>query len=262
MDPGQGCSDKDKDALIAYLYDECEPLEREQVEAHLLACHRCANELESLRSVRGTLRAWTPPEPSLGFRIVSGQDVKRLPWWKFALQPAWGFGAALGIVLVVGLALAGLEVRFGEGGFLVRVGGTEGTDAPATPSADVGPDMASAGLAPTSEPSDVAPWHADLRELENQLRGESAMTAAAGGAPQPMRGSSPETAAVDRDALLQQFEGLIAQSERRQQQELALWLTEFAQEFDMQRHADQRRLQQELGALEGFADYLVRVSQR
>ena len=64
------------------------------------------------------------------------------------------------------------------------------------------------------------------------------------------------------DELLRQIQGLIFQSERRQQQDLALWLTEFAQEFDMQRQADQQRMQQELGALEGFADYLVRVSQR
>ena len=51
-------------------------------------------------------------------------------------------------------------------------------------------------------------------------------------------------------------------SELRQQQERALWLTEFAQELDMQRRADQQQFQQELGALEGFADYLVQVSQR
>ena len=72
----------------------------------------------------------------------------------------------------------------------------------------------------------------------------------------------PETRlAGDSDALLRQVRGLIAQSERRQQQERALWLTEFAQELDVQRSADQQRLQQELGALDGVADYLVRVSQ-
>ena len=61
---------------------------------------------------------------------------------------------------------------------------------------------------------------------------------------------------------MEQVRGLISQSEQRQQQERALWLTEFAQEVDMQRRADQQQFQQELGALEGFADYLVRVSER
>ena len=263
MDSAPGCSEKDRDALVAYLYDECEPGERATVEAHLLACVRCADELESFRAVRGRLEAWTPPEPSLGFRIVSGQDVRR-PGWRRALQPAWGFGVAAGIVLVVGLALVGVEVRYGGDGVIVRVGGTERAGAPATPSVDVVPVAAALpSLALTSEPSDVAPWHADLMELGNQLRRELAVSAEErGGAPQSRGDSVPETAGIDRDAFLQQLEGLIAQSERRQQQELALWLTEFAQEGDMQRHADRRRLQQELGALEGVADYLVRVSQR
>ena len=60
----------------------------------------------------------------------------------------------------------------------------------------------------------------------------------------------------------EQVEGLITQSEQRQQEQLALWLTQFAQEFDVQRRADQQRMDQELGALEGYADYLVRASQR
>jgi hypothetical protein len=71
---------------------------------------------------------------------------------------------------------------------------------------------------------------------------------------------APGTA--DSPALVDEMHGLIAQSERRQQQELALWFTEFAQEFDMQRRADQQRVQRELGALEGYTDYLVRTSGR
>ena len=64
----QGC--RQEEALIDYLYDECEPAERDRLEAHLATCHRCARELESLRFVRGTLAEWTPPEPPLGFRVV------------------------------------------------------------------------------------------------------------------------------------------------------------------------------------------------
>ena len=53
---------------------------------------------------------------------------------------------------------------------------------------------------------------------------------------------------------------MIDANERRHQQELALWLTDFAGEFDMQRLADTRRVQDELGALEQYADYLVRAA--
>jgi RNA polymerase sigma factor (sigma-70 family) len=58
----------------------------------------------------------------------------------------------------------------------------------------------------------------------------------------------------------ERLQGLIDENERRHQQELALWLTDFAREFDMQRLADQRRVHNELGALEQYADYLVRAS--
>ena len=59
-----------RDALLAYLYDEGEPEERQQVEQHVTECRHCAEELESLRSVRGTLAAWTPPDPAFGFRVI------------------------------------------------------------------------------------------------------------------------------------------------------------------------------------------------
>ena len=69
--------------------------------------------------------------------------------------------------------------------------------------------------------------------------------------------------APDEAELVGQLQALITQSERRQRRECALWLTEFTREFDMQRLADQRRLQQELGAFEaGVNEFLVRVSDR
>ena len=99
------------------------------------------------------------------------------------------------------------------------------------------------------------PWRTDLVNLENALRRDLAVRAVDSG-----MAAAPDTA--DDPVLLDEMRGLIAQSERRQQQELALWFTEFAQEFDIQRRADQQRVQQELGALEGYADYLVRTSGR
>lgn len=198
MDKDSPCGGLDRDALVAYLYDDCEPAEQERVAAHLAVCGRCAAEVESLRSLRGSLEAWDVPALPSGIRVVSERDARRRPWPQLALRPAWGLAAAAGVLLGVGLALAGVEMRIVDGGFIVHVGSVAESD----------------------------------------------------------------VAQAERDVLMEQVRGLISQSEQRQQQERALWLTEFAQEVDMQRRADQQQFQQELGALEGFADYLVRVSER
>ncbi len=253
MERVRPCGVRDREALIAYLYDECEPTERERVEAHLGVCARCADEVAAFRSVRGALDAWTLPEASLGLRVVSDRDTRSTSWRAFAWRPGWGLAAAAGVVFTAGLVLGGVEVQYGDGALVLRtrlvdyVRSVAGTAGAAPPAADA---PASVEPAPAA-----APWRADLVALERQLRRE--LTPAAG-APRP----GPATRAVDHDALLQQLQGLIARSERRQQQERALWLTEFAQELDVQRHADQQQLRRELGALEGVTDYLVRVSQR
>lgn len=248
MDKVSRCGGLDNDALVEYVYGECEPPGLERVEAHLAACGRCAAEVAALRAARRALPAWEAPRPAAGVRIVSERDARRGARWSFALRPAWGLAAAAGLVLGVGLALVGVDVRLVEGGFVMRVGNT------ARPDAEVAPAAAASGALPglptvAAPPAGNAPWRADLALLESELRRDLAADSAA--AP-----------AADREALLERVRGLISQSERRQQQERALWLTEFAQELDMQRRADQQQFQQELGALEGFADYLVRVSQR
>ena len=248
MDKVPPCSGLDNDALVAYVYGECEPQDLERVKAHLAACGRCAAEVEAFGSVRGSLQTWDVPRASSGIRVVSERDALRGPWWSFALRPAWGLAAAAGLVLGVGLALGGVEMRILDGGFIVQVG------SPAQPGEEEAPAAAAAeaapGLAISGVPSGAgAPWRVDLAQLESELRRDLASEQASLPPPEP-------------EVLLEQVRGLISQSELRQQQERALWLTEFAQELDMQRRADQQQFQQELGALEGFADYLVRVSQR
>lgn len=237
------CTDKDKEALVAYLYDECGPTERADVETHLATCQRCADEVLSFRAVRSSLDAWTVPEPTLGLRVVSDSDASSPPRWRQVLRPAWALAAAAGVVLGVGLALGGVELRYTEDAVVFRVGGATPANTPET-------------VAPLGSRSTDTPWRTDLVALEDQLRRELA----AEPREQPrVPVSAPD---ADRDALLRQVRSLISESEQRQQRERALWLTEFAQELDMQRRADHQQLQQELGALEGYADYLVRVSQR
>ncbi len=251
MDGVAPCGVREREALVAYLYDECAPAERERVEAHLGVCPRCADEVSAFRSVRGALDAWTVPEAVLGLRVVSERETRSTPWWTVARRPGWKLAAAAGVVFAAGLVLGGAAVRHSDRGLVLRAGLVDQVRSTAD-SAGALPTATDAGA--EAEPGQAAaPWRTDLAALERQLRRELAPAA-----PRP----ESEPRALPADALLQQLQSLIAQSERRQQQERALWLTEFAQELDVQRRADQQQWRRELGALEGVTDHLVRVSQQ
>jgi hypothetical protein len=81
-------------------------------------------------------------------------------------------------------------------------------------------------------------------------------------------GASAQTNA----ALLQQVRAMIQDSEKRQQQELALRTAEVIRDFDTQRRGDLARIEQTFGQMEGttgaqveqqrqMLNYLMRVSQ-
>src|SRR5687768_4076125 len=104
---------EDRDALVAYLYDECDPAERAAIAAHVSHCPACAEEIASLRATRTQLAAWMPPAASLGFQIT-GANERREPlaftarapqggrWWREPL-PAWAQAAAAAVIFAAGL---------------------------------------------------------------------------------------------------------------------------------------------------------------
>ena len=55
------------EALVSYLYDECEPAERESIAAHVALCASCTEEIQALRDTRAHLGAWTTPALPFGF---------------------------------------------------------------------------------------------------------------------------------------------------------------------------------------------------
>ena len=72
--------------------------------------------------------------------------------------------------------------------------------------------------------------------------------------------------------LLQQVRALVAESEQRQQKELALRLSQVLTDVESQRRSDLVRIEQNMGQIEGFTgqeavrqrellNYLMRVSQ-
>ena len=239
----------DKDRLVAYLYGEDMPADRAAVEAHLARCAGCAAELAALRDVRTRLAEWQAPDVDLGFRVVRDDPARPgRRWWPL---PAWAQAAAAVLVLAAGAALANLDVRYGADGLRVRTGWHSNDSNRSSDSND-----------------------SRLADLERRLRAEFARAAAPTPAAQPVRAPAPAPAARDAgEDLLRQVRALIAESERRQQRELALRLTDVVRDVDAQRRADLVRIEQNMGQIEGLTgaealrqrqllDYLVRVSQQ
>ena len=253
----------ENEALVAYLYDECEAAERTRVERHLKTCAACAAELEGFAALRGTLREWAPPEARLGFRVVEDGDAEAAgarpapAWWTGGLRPAWGVALAATCVVLAGAAIAGVEVRYGDGGFVFRMGWTESETGEERAGGAAGPLQSATGVEPAAGAAEVPPWRAELAALERQLRGELVAQRRAGADGLVPAGSV--SAMPAGEDLLRQVRALMAESEQRQRQEFASGLMRLAQEIDLHRQADQMRMQQEMDTL---ADYMVRVAQQ
>lgn len=242
-----GC--EDKDAIVAYLYEEVDEVERSRIEAHVAACSACRAEVNALRAVRNELPAWVPPERDLGFTIVdraqSAAPARR------PVMPAWGLAAAATLVLAAAAAIANVEISYGGDGLSVRTGWSRGRDvAPVTASAPA-QDTAAAQAA----------WRAELTSLERRLREEFAAKDAVG-----VRAAA-STSAPESGDVLRRVRTLIGESETRQQRELALRLAQVLRDFDRQRQTDLVRIQNGFGQLERstaadreMVNHLVRVS--
>lgn len=258
----------DKEQLVAYLYDELDAVVRRRVDDHMRVCTACASEVAALSGVRRELAEWRPPDAVLGFTVVQTavhgapaqplNDTRHVApsGWRAAGIPAWAQAAAAVLVVAAGLSVANIQVRYDAAGLVV----TTGWMGPAQP-------VAPATLAnPQSAEPAAAEWRTALTNLETSLRDEMRtlrqpeMTAVANDAP-PRRADLPMTRVAD----------MIEQSERRQQQELALRLTQFGRDLEVQRRSDLVRINQGFGQFEGRAgaeiarqrqmlDYIMRVS--
>jgi len=227
----------DPAVLAGYLYDECDAAERAAVDAHLAVCPSCAEELTALGATRTALASWTPPDAALGFRITSSHDesdgssgvIRPARWWHRPM-PAWAQVAAAILIFVVGAVLG------------MRTGGPSSLSSRDSSRDDVA-NVTPAGAASASGTASVSA--SDLAALERKLRAEmSAMrNATATQGPQ-----IPSNEA----AVLQRVRALLAESEERQQRELALRLTQVMRDVDSQRRMDLTRIEQTFGQMEGF----------
>lgn len=239
----------DKEQLVSYLYEDLADGERATFERHLRACGDCRGELNALRGVRADLVSWSPPQPDFGLRVV--REPKIVPMapgsWRAWYTPAAGLAAAAVLVLAAASAVARVEVRSGPDGFTMRTGWTagalpveQGLRGPGAPSArrDV---VLPAGAAFEVDATTLALLDRRLRALEAASRDPGLVRNAS------MAGLSARVSDAD---VLRRMRELLAQSETRQQGELALRIAQVIRDVDAQRVEDLKRIQQGLRGIE------------
>jgi hypothetical protein len=114
-----------KGELIAYLYRESAPEERQAFESHLSHCADCRSEIEGFESVRGNLKLWNlnfAPHVEIQPRRSRLQVFREL----VGLFPVWARGLAMAgaaaAVLLVMLAAVGSRVSIGSQGLALDFG--------------------------------------------------------------------------------------------------------------------------------------------
>ena len=231
-----------KEQLVSYLYDDVDGAERALFERHLRACAECRGELAAMRAVRADLVAWSPAQPDFGFRVVRESKVVA-PGWRGWWTPAAGLAAAAVLVLAVAAAIARVEVRTGPDGLVVRTGWS--TAAPASAGltdAASAPDAAAPARRDVALPADagmLAGIERRLDALEAATRDSSAV-----------RNASTQSARASDAELIRRVRSMLAQSETKQQGELALRIAQVIRDVDAQRVADLNRIQQGLGRID------------
>jgi anti-sigma factor RsiW len=222
----------DKELLIAYVYEDISDMDRVRFDRHLRECAACRAEIAAIRTVRQDLATWDPPQPNLDVRVTQGRRPSWRAWW----TPAFGLAAAAVLVLAAAAAVANVEVSYGQNGFAVRTG----WNGAAAPVANTPVDVA-AGTRASIERTTAADFDRRLRQLEAASHGS------------PVREVSVVPGARLSDTeMLHRVRDLLAQSESRQQQELALRIGQVIRDVEAQRVADLTRIQQGLGRIDAM----------
>lgn len=271
-----GCPEKE--SLVALLYGEVDGVDEAGLATHVQGCEACAVEMAALGQARESLAAWTAPALARGFEVVPRMPAAS---WRSMWRPAMGYAAAAALVLGISAGLANLEVQYDQDGFSVRTGwASRATDTAASSSSAASPLAgqpvavpSTPGPSPVESASAADVWRTEMAAMEARLRRELGSRADGGPSASPaavpasvVEGRSP-SAAVPGD-WIRQVQRLVDESEVRQQQNLALRISEVSRDFELHRRADLVEVQQGLGQLgidatqhKQMWDYFRRVSQ-
>ena len=214
----------DKELLVAYVYDDIIDLDRARFERHLRECATCRADVAAMRSVRDDLLTWDTPEPTLGFRLVQDRKPSWRAWW----TPALGLAAAA--VLVLGPRVC--DCPGGGRLWSERPDGSNRLGARGRQTAAVARTPTDINLPqPAAQPVSVDA--ATLAALNRRLTQLEASVHTAG----VLQASTTEARSSDAQ-IMRRVVDLLSQSEGRQQQELALRITQLNRDVDAQRVAD------------------------
>jgi hypothetical protein len=198
--------------------------------------------------MRQHLTSWAPPAPSLDFRVIRGGPQAAPPRRPLAFVPAWALAAAATLLLVAGgAALANLEVGRTADGFVVRTGwgrpSPAATAPPVAASATAAPAPTAAAI-PASDPiaSELAFLRRRLQEIEAAQAQQVGRT----------------TAAVKPGITTAELRQILAESEARQREEMALQIKQVWMDFSAVRANDLARVQQTLGQAQNLTNYQLR----
>jgi anti-sigma factor RsiW len=223
--------DRDE-ALVAFLYDDGDgnEFERARFATHVPACARCQADVAELRGVRAQLAHWAPPaihNPKSAIQNPRSAIRNSQSWWRDA--PAWAQVAAALLFLGVSAGIANLDVRYDGNGLSVRTGWSRRPDGSAA-----------------AARSDATPWKTDIAALESQLKNEIRATRTSAAPAVPPAALRP-VADGDVNARVR---ALVADSEKRQQRELALRIAELLRDVNAQRQADLVKIDRTLGVVQ------------
>jgi hypothetical protein len=266
------------EVLIGYLYGELPPADRRVFERHLGQCGVCRDALDGFGRVRENLGAWVPPDLALevdvaeagGPRAATSTRDDAMATGRGASVSAgapwmpWARAAAIVLMTGAGMAAANVHVTISTGSVTLSTGWLA---PPPAASGAASLPLSSAVVPPGAQAAADTEWRTALTTLEASLRDELAtLRTASTTAP-----AERTRAATRDDVSLDRVRALIAESEQRQQRELALRLTQFGRDVDQQRRTDLVRINQGFGQFEGrtgaeiarqrqMIDYIMRVS--
>lgn len=207
--------------LIAYLYGEGSAEDRTAFERHLSVCALCRVQLDAFRGVRAELGQWTSPEPEFSVTATGGPAAAMPSLHARRVQvPLWVQAVAAVLVVGVAMGVANLEINYSPvQGLSVRTGWRHEVPPPSTTAAG---DQ----------------WRTEMTALEQRLRQEMSSHAL------------PAVAPDADEAALRRVRVLVAESELRQQRDLALRFAEMAREVESQRQADLVKIDRSLGLIQ------------
>ena len=90
----------ERERLIGFVYDDCDPAEQREIERHVDGCDTCRREIGALRSVRQDLLAWDVPSHDPIWRPLVPAPI--VSSWRQI--PVWTLAAAASVMFAVGAA--------------------------------------------------------------------------------------------------------------------------------------------------------------